>query len=126
MKLPRVALTVLAFALAPIACPSTAGAEPIRNQMRNATVESRNVAFQTFLAQHHQSCQVRESIFGATATHPNGSGDIWSVRCSDDKAYAIIITNDERSTSWFLPCEQAARISSFRCFHKVTTPIVFQ
>lgn len=123
MKLPRVALSVLAFALAPIACPPTASAEPIRNQIRNSTLESRNVAFQKFLAQHHQSCQVRESVFGATASHPKGSGDIWSVRCSDDRAYAIIISNDESSTSWFLPCEQAAKISSFRCFHEVTPTV---
>ena len=105
---------------------SPAKAETVREQMINAAPSSRDEAFTVFLRHHGKACRVNESKF-TTKLHQLGqSGDVWSVRCVDASAFAIFISDDSQSTSWFLPCEALQRRSNLRCFEAPPQQIAFK
>jgi len=90
--------------------------QTVRELMHAATPIQRSASFQSFLSQHGKRCEVSKSDFSAKLTFQNISGDAWSVRCTDNQEFAVFISADAISTSWFIACKEVARLSNFRCF----------
>lgn len=119
VRVARAAIAALACAL----LSPTAQAASVRDEMRRASDSSRNASFTAFFANHNKQCSVGESQFGAS-TRVNGlKGDLWSVRCHDGRAFAVLIGADSKATSWFMPCETAERASNLRCFDRIPAAI---
>lgn len=93
-----------------------AHAESAREQMRVASSTSRNASFTAFLLRHGNACKVNESAFSTHLRTSRGDGDVWSVRCAEGATFAILISADAQSTSWFMPCASVERMSGLRCF----------
>lgn len=131
-KRPRIRLPAVLAAtvtkvllLAPMTTSITYGEsgppQTVREQIRVAHKVARNQAFDELLRRHGQSCAVSESTFSGTLKTPKVAGDLWSVRCAQGHAFAVLIENDQASTAWFMPCERVERISPRRCFGPVET-----
>lgn len=116
--------TVL-FAVASV-FPTPVNAETVREQMLIASQGSRNTAFTTFLAQHGKVCAVNESKFTTNVRRSGANGDVWSVRCVDGSAFAVFISDDSKSTSWFMPCAVLHRRTNLRCFEAPPKQIAFK
>lgn len=97
----------------------------MREEMRSATINKRNIAFTKFLAKHGRSCVVVQSEFGGPAVHNQFKGDVWSVRCEDKVEYALLLGDDPKDQTWFITCGDAQRIKAFRCFAPNSHPVIF-
>lgn len=116
---------VVLFALAS-AVPTHANAETVREQMLVVSESSRNTAFSAFLTRHGQTCVVNQSVFTAKARLSRDNGDVWSVKCVEGRVFAIFISDDSKSTSWFMPCEVLHHRSNLRCFEAPPPQIAFK
>lgn len=97
-------------------------AETTREKMRTSAALQRNSSFSAFMKQHGKLCEVLESQFAGQFKRGSIDGDLWWVRCSDSNVYAILISGDENSTSWFMPCDTLKKYSEMSCFQ--STPKV--
>lgn len=98
----------------------------MREEMRSATINKRNIAFTKFLSKHGKSCVVVDSQFGGPAVHNKFKGDVWSVMCEDKTEYALLLGDDPQDQTWFISCGDAQRIRAFRCFETNDLPVIFR
>lgn len=98
----------------------------VRELVRRAAGPERNANFGAFLAQHGKECTVSSSEFGGVHSGAGRTGDVWSVRCSQGSSWVVFVGNDKQSTSWFLPCDAAAKLSNFTCFEKPPSALLLK
>jgi hypothetical protein len=102
-------------AIALVAAVSGASANQGDLMLLQMNESRRNTQLSRFMAASGESCNVVDSM--RQGAGPKGQA-FWSMRCSNGRAYQLMIENDAEGSTRIVDCQVLARVKSTPCFTK--------